>query len=59
MNKSRRKKAADDAFEKINALMDCGNERVELAAAKEMLEISEKSGIGDEKLTVTIKVVEE
>lgn len=59
MNKSRRKKAAADAFEKISSLMECGNERVELAAAKEILEISGKDGVGDEKVTVTIKVVEE
>lgn len=59
MNKTRRKKAANDAFEKINSLMDCGNERVELAAAKEILEMSEKADIGDEKVTVTIKVVGE
>ena len=59
MNKTRRKKAANDAFEKINSLMDCGNERIELAAAKEILEMSEKADIGDEKVTVTIKVVGE
>lgn len=59
MNKSKRKKAAEDAFDKISSLMDCENERVALAAAKEILEISEKGGMSDGKVTVTIKVVEE
>ncbi len=59
MNKTRRKKAAEDAFEKISSLMECGNERVELAAAKELLDISEKAGLDGEKITVTIKVAGE
>lgn len=49
-----------EAHKKINELLNCGNERVELAAAKELLSAySKESGSdnADIHLEVTIKVI--
>lgn len=47
-----------DAQNKLKHLLFCGNERVELSAAKEILSMAEKNSDGGEiKLDVTIKIV--
>ena len=49
-----------EAHKKINELLNCGNERVELAAAKELLSAYSKetdSDNSDIHLEVTIKVI--
>ena len=48
----------DTAYKKLAELLNCGNERVELAAAKELMGFNEKSDDSDIKLDVTIKVVQ-
>ena len=48
------------AHKKINELLNCGNERVELAAAKELLSAYSKESDSDNSnihLEVTIKVI--
>lgn len=48
----------EKAHMKINELLNCGNERVELAAAKELLTDDAKDGSDNNvRLEVTIKVV--
>lgn len=48
----------EKAHMKINELLNCGNERVELAAAKELLTVDAKDGSDNNvRLEVTIKVV--
>lgn len=48
-----------DAQKKLNRLLFCGNDRVELSAAKEILAMAEKNSDdgGEIKLDVTIKIV--
>lgn len=48
-----------DAQNKLNHLLFCGNDRVELSAAKEILAMAEKNSddSGEIKLDVTIKIV--
>lgn len=49
-----------EAHKKINELLNCGNERVELAAAKELLSAYSKESDSDNSdihLEVTIKVI--
>ena len=49
-----------EAQKKINELLNCGNERVELAAAKEMLSALSKESDSDNSdihLDVTIKII--
>lgn len=51
---------SSDARQKLTELLSCGNERVELAAAKELLSVLEKeedNTDNDIKLEVTIKIV--
>ena len=50
-------KITDTAYQKLSELLNCGNERVELAAAKELMGFTEKSGDNDIRLEVTVKVV--
>lgn len=48
----------EKAHMKINELLNCGNERVELAAAKELLTVDAKDDSDNNvRLEVTIKVV--
>ncbi len=54
-------KKMEQATAKLNQLLDCGNERVELSAAKEILALAEDKNRDDDKniqLEVTIKIVE-
>lgn len=48
-----------DAYDKLTELLTCGNERVELAAAKELISMTQKDNGDDKdiKLEVTIKVI--
>ena len=48
-----------EAKQKMTELLSCGNERVELAAAKEIVSLFDKKAedSGDVKLEVTIKIV--
>ena len=48
-----------EARQKMTELLSCGNERVELAAAKEIVSLFDKQteDSGDVKLEVTIKIV--
>lgn len=48
-----------EARQKMTELLSCGNERVELAAAKEIVSLFDKKteDSGDVKLEVTIKIV--
>ena len=48
-----------EARQKMTELLSCGNERVELAAAKELVSLFSKKddNDGDIKLEVTIKIV--
>lgn len=48
-----------EARQKMTELLSCGNERVELAAAKEIVSLFNKKteDSGDVKLEVTIKIV--
>ena len=48
-----------EARQKMTELLSCGNERVELAAAKEIVSLFDKKAdySGDVKLEVTIKIV--
>ncbi len=49
-----------EAHKKINELLNCGNERVELAAAKELLSAYSKESDSDNSdihLEVTIKII--
>lgn len=50
---------SDEARQKMIELLSCGNERVELAAAKEIFSLFDKKSddSGDTKLEVTIKIV--
>ena len=50
---------SDEARQKMTELLSCGNERVELAAAKELVSLLSKKddNAGDIKLEVTIKIV--
>lgn len=50
---------SDEARQKMTELLSCGNERVELAAAKEIVSLFNKSAENDNdiKLEVTIKIV--
>lgn len=53
-------KLSYDARQKMSELLVCGNERVELAAAKEIIAEYNKSNEAEDKnihLTVTIKVI--
>ena len=50
-------KITDDIYNKLTELLNCGNERVELAAAKELMGFAGKPEESDIKLEVTIKVV--
>lgn len=53
-------KISDKAYDKLVQLMSCENERVALAAAKEIMSIYEKEDAaadGNVSLEVTIKVV--
>ena len=53
-------KNSDRAYDKLVQLMSCENERVALAAAKEIMSIYEKEDTaadGDISLEVTIKVI--
>lgn len=53
-------KISDRAYDKLVQLMSCENERVALAAAKEIMSIYEKEDTaadGDISLEVTIKVI--
>ncbi len=53
-------KLSYDARQKMSELLACGNERVELAAAKEIIAEYNKSNEAEDKnihLTVTIKVI--
>ena len=53
-------KISDKAYDKLVQLMSCDNERVALAAAKEIMSIYEKEDAaadGDISLEVTIKVI--
>lgn len=49
-----------EAKKKMTELLSCGNERVELAAAKEIVSLFNKQdeSDGDIKLEVTIKIVQ-
>ena len=51
---------SDEARQKMIELLSCGNERVELAAAKEIVSLFDKKteNNNDIKLEVTIKIVE-
>ncbi len=51
---------SDEARQKMIELLSCGNERVELAAAKEIVSLFDKrtDDSSDVKLDVTIKIVE-
>ena len=48
-----------EARQKMTELLSCGHERVELAAAKEIVSLFDKKteDSGDVKLEVTIKIV--
>lgn len=50
---------SDEAKQKMTELLSCGNERVELAAAKEIVSLFDKKteDSGDVRLEVTIKIV--
>lgn len=51
---------SQEAHKKINELLNCGNERVELAAAKELLAAFSKESDSDNTdihLDVTIKII--
>ncbi len=51
----------DEAYQKLADLLTCGDDRIELAAAKELMSIYAKSEDNTEKdikLEVTIKVIE-
>ena len=52
-------KLSAEARQKMTELLSCGNERVELAAAKEIVSLFDKKteDSGDVKLEVTIKIV--
>lgn len=53
-------KLSKDAQEKMEQLLNCGNERVELAAAKEIISALSKNNEdskADINLEVTIKVI--
>lgn len=53
-------KLSKDVQEKMEQLLNCGNERVELAAAKELMTAFSKGkeeNNGDIHLEVTIKVI--
>lgn len=54
------KSISDNAVEKLRELLTCGNERVELAAAKELIALLGKEDENNDKdisLDVTIKIV--
>ena len=53
------KKLSKEARQKMTELLSCGNERVELAAAKEIVSLFDKKteDTGDVRLEVTIKIV--
>ena len=56
----KRQELNDEAWEKLSGLLTCGNERVELAAAKELISILDKDTQDSDKdvnLEVTIKIV--
>lgn len=51
-----------EIMDKLHHLLHCGNERVELAAAKELLNLAESEALKEKdniKLDVNIKVVRE
>lgn len=50
---------AKEAAGKLYELLHCGNERVELAAAKELLSLIEKEAPGEEPegLDITVRVI--
>lgn len=51
-----------NARQKLFELLNCGNERVELAAAKELISLLSKDAENDEnniQLEVTIKIAED
>ena len=51
----------DDAYKKLADLLTCGDDRIELAAAKELMSIyakSEDNTDKDVKIEVTIKIIE-
>ncbi len=53
---------SDDAWRKLQELLTCGNERVELSAAKEVISLLDKDDESEDKdiqLDVTIKIVGE
>lgn len=59
-NEGTEPKISDRAYDKLVQLMSCDNERVALAAAKEIMSIYEKEDAaadGDISLEVTIKVI--
>ena len=59
-SEEREPKISDRAYDKLVQLMSCENERVALAAAKEIMSIYEKEDTaadGDISLEVTIKVI--
>lgn len=53
------KNLSKEARQKMTELLSCGNERVELAAAKEIVSLFDKKteDTGDVRLEVTIKIV--
>ncbi len=56
---SEKKAPQAEATEKLGELLHCGNERVELSAAKEILAMAEESAEQEKlELEVTIRVVD-
>ncbi len=57
--KNNQDELTNEAKQKMMELLSCGNERVELAAAKEIVSMLDKTDDGDKdiSLEVTIKIV--
>ncbi len=61
MEEMNENKISDQAYQKLSELLKCGNERVELAAAKELVSMfsrADRDDCDDINLEVTITIKE-